>query len=461
MAKLWTGRIAGKTDPQANDFNSSISFDQRLYAQDIQGSKVHSSMLAKQGIITTEEKEKIHQGLEEILDLMNQNKIEFSHEYEDIHTCVEQLLTEKIGDAGKKLHTGRSRNDQVALDLKLYVAQEIGKIQKAIKQVIHALCQVAKANADTIMPGYTHLQRAQPITFGHTLMAYATMLKRDFKRLANTLEIMDECPLGAGALATTTFNLDRDYTAKHLGFSKPMSNSLDAVADRDYCIEYLSDLSIMMMHLSRLSEEMILWSSWEFKFIELDNAFSTGSSIMPQKKNPDMCELIRGKTGRVYGDLIGLFTVMKGLPLAYNKDMQEDKESVFDATDTVMMCLNVLTPMIETMKVLKDNMKSAGQKGFINATDCADYLTKKGMPFRDAYKLTGELVASCIEQGIVLEDLPLEQLKQISPLFEQDFFDSVDLLNCVNQRHVYGGPTPKSVLAQVEQMEQFLANDHE
>lgn len=457
MAKLWTGRIAGKTDPNANDFNSSISFDQRLYAQDIQGSKVHSSMLAKQGIITEEEKEQIHQGLDDILALMNQNQIEFGSEYEDIHSCVEQLLTSKIGDAGKKLHTGRSRNDQVALDLKLYVRHTIKQIQKEAIQVMIALCKVAKANADTIMPGYTHLQRAQPITFGHTLMAYATMLKRDIKRLDNTLEMMDECPLGAGALAATTFNLDRDYTANHLGFSCPMPNSLDAVADRDYCIEFLSDLSIMMMHLSRLSEEMILWSSWEFKFIELDNAFSTGSSIMPQKKNPDMCELIRGKTGRVYGDLMSLLTVMKGLPLAYNKDMQEDKEAVFDAADTIMMCLKVLAPMIETMKVLKDNMKSAGQKGFINATDCADYLTKKGMPFRDAYKLTGELVASCIEQGIVLEDLNLETLKQISPLFEDDFANSIDLLNCVNQRQVYGGPTPKSVLNQIEQMEQFMS----
>lgn len=458
MAKLWTGRIAGNTDPNANDFNSSISFDQRLYAQDIQGSLVHSSMLEKQGIITQEEKQQIHQGLHEILEQMDQNQIEFSHDYEDVHTCVEQLLTEKIGNAGKKLHTGRSRNDQVALDLKLYVQQTIGQIQKEIIQVIQALCKVAKANADTIMPGYTHLQRAQPITFGHTLMAYATMFKRDMKRLDHTLELMDECPLGAGALATTTFDLDREYTAEHLGFSSPMSNSIDAVADRDYCIEYLSDLSIMMMHLSRLSEEMILWSSWEFKFIELDNAFSTGSSIMPQKKNPDMCELIRGKTGRVYGDLMSLLTVMKGLPLAYNKDMQEDKEAVFDATDTILMCLKVLAPMIETTKVLKENMKQAGQKGFINATDCADYLTKKGMPFRDAYKLTGELVASCIEKGIVLEDLHLNELKQMSPLFEEDFFANIDLLNCVNQRQVYGGPTPKSVLFQVDQMENFIAH---
>lgn len=459
MAKLWTGRIAGQTDPDANDFNSSISFDHRLYVQDINGSLVHSEMLAKQGIITDQEKDQIHQGLHEILDEMNNDQIAFTHEYEDIHTCVEQLLTAKVGDAGKKLHTGRSRNDQVALDLKLYVGQTITEIKEAVLKVMEALCAVGKANADTIVPGYTHLQRAQPITFGHTLMAYAAMLKRDVMRLENTLEIMDECPLGAGALASTTFNLDRDYTAQHLGFARPMPNSLDAVADRDYCLEFLSDLSILMMHLSRLSEEMILWSSWEFKFIELDNAFSTGSSIMPQKKNPDMCELIRGKTGRVYGDLMGLLTVMKGLPLAYNKDMQEDKEAVFDAADTVLMCLKVLAPMIETMTVLKDNMKRAGQKGFINATDCADYLTKKGMPFRDAYKLTGGLVASCIAEGKVLEDLDLAELKQLSPLFDEDFYESIDLLNCVNQRKVYGGPTPKSVLKQVDMMEQFIS-DH-
>lgn len=457
MSTLWAGRISKGTDPAANDFNSSISFDNRLYSQDILGSLVHSCMLEKQGILTREEKGQIHQGLLELLSEMNAGKIAFTDEYEDIHTCVEQLLTAKIGDAGKKLHTGRSRNDQVALDLRLYVIEVIAQIKRALLKVIDVLCDLANEHADTIVPGYTHLQRAQPVTFGHTMMAYANMFKRDVLRLENTLAVMDECPLGAGALAGTTFDLDRDYSAKHLGFSKPNSNSIDAVSDRDFCLEFLSDLSILMMHLSRLSEEMILWSSWEFKFIELDDTFSTGSSIMPQKKNPDMCELIRGKTGRVYGDLIGLLTVMKGLPLAYNKDMQEDKEAVFDASDTVLMCLKVLAPMLKSMKVLKDNMKKAGQKGFINATDCADYLAKKGMPFRDAYKLTGQLVASCLEQGKTLEELTLEELQQLCPLFEDDFYPAVDLLNCVSQRQVYGGPSPKSVLDQAKAGKEFVA----
>ena len=457
MSTLWAGRISKGTDPAANDFNSSIFFDNRLYSQDILGSLVHSCMLEKQGILTREEKGQIHQGLLELLSEMNAGKIAFTDEYEDIHTCVEQLLTAKIGDAGKKLHTGRSRNDQVALDLRLYVIEVIAQIKRALLKVINVLCDLANEHADTIVPGYTHLQRAQPVTFGHTMMAYANMFKRDVLRLENTLAVMDECPLGAGALAGTTFDLDRDYSAKHLGFSKPNSNSIDAVSDRDFCLEFLSDLSILMMHLSRLSEEMILWSSWELKFIELDDTFSTGSSIMPQKKNPDMCELIRGKTGRVYGDLIGLLTVMKGLPLAYNKDMQEDKEAVFDASDTVLMCLKVLAPMLKSMKVLKDNMKKAGQKGFINATDCADYLAKKGMPFRDAYKLTGQLVASCLEQGKTLEELTLEELQQLCPLFEDDFYPAVDLLNCVNQRQVYGGPSPKSVLDQAKAGKEFVA----
>lgn len=457
MSTLWAGRISKGTDPAASDFNSSIAFDHRLYPQDILGSLVHSVMLEKQGILTREEKAQIHQGLLELLSEMNAGKIDFTDEYEDIHTCVEQLLTARIGEAGKKLHTGRSRNDQVALDLRLYVIDMIAQIKHRLLRVIDVLCDVAQEHADTIVPGYTHLQRAQPVTFGHTMMAYANMFKRDILRLENALEVMDECPLGAGALAGTTFNLDREYSASHLGFSRPNSNSIDAVSDRDFCIEYLSDLSILMMHLSRLSEEMILWSSWEFKFIELDDTFSTGSSIMPQKKNPDMCELMRGKTGRVYGDLIGLLTVMKGLPLAYNKDMQEDKEAVFDASDTVLMCLKVLAPMLKTMRVLKDNMKKAGQKGFINATDCADYLAKKGMPFRDAYKLTGQLVASCLEQGKSLEELTLCELQALCPLFEDDFYPAVDLLNCVNQRQVYGGPSPKSVLDQAAAGKEFVA----
>lgn len=458
MTTLWAGRISKGTDPNANDFNTSLPFDNRLYPQDILGSLVHSCMLEKQGIITKEEKAEIHHGLLELLSDMNAGKIYFDpNQYEDIHTCVEQLLTAKIGDAGKKLHTGRSRNDQVALDLRLYVIEVISEIKSRLLQLIQVLSTLASQYDTTILPGYTHMQRAQPVTFGHVLMAYASMFQRDVKRLDNALEVMDECPLGAGALAGTTFPLDRDYTAKHLGFSKPMANSMDSVSDRDFAIEFLSDLSILMMHMSRLCEEMILWSSWEFKFIDLDDAFSTGSSIMPQKKNPDMCELIRGKTGRVYGDLITLLTVMKGLPLAYNKDMQEDKEAVFDASDTVLSCLKVLIPMLKTMRVLDQNMLAAAKKGFINATDCADYLAKKGMPFRDAYKLTGQLVADCIAQNKTLDELSLAELQVLSPLFDEDFYEAIDLLTCVNQRKVYGGPAPESVEKQVELAKDFIA----
>lgn len=458
MSTLWAGRISKGTDPNANDFNTSLPFDNRLYPQDILGSLVHSCMLEKQGIISKEEKAEIHHGLLELLSDMNAGKIYFDPtQYEDIHTCVEQLLTAKIGDAGKKLHTGRSRNDQVALDLRLYVIEVISEIKDRLLQLIKVLSELAKEYANQIMPGYTHMQRAQPITFGHALMAYASMFQRDVRRLENALEVMDECPLGAGALAGTTFPLDRFYTAKHLGFSAPTANSVDSVSDRDFALEFLSDLSIIMMHMSRLCEEMILWSSWEFKFIDLDEAFSTGSSIMPQKKNPDMCELIRGKTGRVYGDLMALLTVMKGLPLAYNKDMQEDKEAVFDASDTVLSCLKVLVPMLKTMRVLDKNMLAAAKKGFINATDCADYLAKKGMPFRDAYKLTGQLVANCIEQNKTLDELSLEELKAISPLFEEDFFKAIDLLTCVNQRSVYGGPAPESVNVQADAALEFVS----
>lgn len=458
MTTLWAGRISKGTDPSANDFNTSLPFDNRLYPQDILGSLVHSCMLEKQGIISKEEKADIHHGLLELLSEMNAGKIYFDpSQYEDIHTCVEQLLTAKIGDAGKKLHTGRSRNDQVALDLRLYVVEVISEIKSRLLQLINVLSALGEEYANTIVPGYTHLQRAQPVTFGHVLMAYAAMFQRDVRRLENALEVMDECPLGAGALAGTTFPLDREYTAKHLGFSKPTANSLDSVSDRDFAIEFLSDLSILMMHMSRLCEEMIMWSSWEFKFIDLDDAFSTGSSIMPQKKNPDMCELIRGKSGRVYGDLITLLTVMKGLPLAYNKDMQEDKEAVFDASDTVLSCLKVLIPMLKTMRVLDQNMLAAAKKGFINATDCADYLAKKGMPFRDAYKLTGQLVADCIAQNKTLDELSLEELQVLSPLFDQDFYEAIDLMTCVNQRKVYGGPAPESVLKQVEMAKEFIA----
>ena len=455
MSKLWTGRISKETDADANDFNSSISFDSRLYQQDILGSLVHSCMLEQQGIISYEEKQAIHHGLLEILNQINAGNIEFTDEYEDIHTCVEHLLTQSIGDAGKKLHTGRSRNDQVALDFRLYVVSQIEDIKDSLLYLIQILADLGAEHAETIMPGYTHLQRAQPVSFGHTMMAYANMFRRDVLRLENTLAVMDECPLGAGALAGTTFPLDRDYTASHLGFSKPMSNSIDAVSDRDFALEFLSDMSILMMHMSRLSEEMILWSSWEFKFIELDDAYSTGSSIMPQKKNPDMCELIRGKTGRVYGDLMGLLTVMKGLPLAYNKDMQEDKEAVFDAVDTVKMCLKVLPGMLRTMKVRKDKMRAAASGGFINATECADYLAKKGMPFRDAYKLTGALVADCIEKGLTLEDVSLEQLNELSELFDEGFYEAIDLDKARASRKVYGGPAKENVLEQANEAKAF------
>lgn len=456
MAKMWAGRTGGQVDALLNDFNSSIAFDQRLYAQDIQGSKVHSEMLASQGIISQEDKEKIHQGLDEIRQDMDAGRIAFTSEYEDIHMCVEQLLTEKIGSAGKRLHTGRSRNDQVALDMRLYVRDEINAIKKKTLHLMDVLVETATAHTETIMPGYTHLQRAQPVTFAHVLSAYANMLRRDVLRMENTLEVMDACPLGSGALAATTYPLDRHFTAALLGFSGPCENSLDGVSDRDYCLEFLGDLSILMMHLSRLSEEVIAWCSWEFKFVELDDAFSTGSSIMPQKKNPDICELVRGKTGRVYGDLMTLLTVLKGLPLAYNKDMQEDKECVFDAIDTVTLCLDVLPGMFETMTVLKDRMLEAGQQGFINATDCADYLTKKGLPFRDAYKLTGTMVRDCIDRRCGLNDLTMDQLKSYSPLFDESFYEAIDLLCCVSQRNIPGGPAPAQTEAQLDSLAAFI-----
>ena len=459
MAKLWAGRFSKTTDETVNDFNSSIPFDNRLYAQDIRGSLAHSDMLARQGIITREDRDAIHQGLTEILAAMDAGEIDFDPaQYEDIHMCVEQLLTEKIGDAGKRLHTGRSRNDQVALDMRMYVREEAGHIHDQVLHLIDVITDVAQNNTETIMPGYTHLQRAQPVTFAYILLAYVSMLKRDARRLENTLEVLDECPLGSGALAGTTYPLDRHFTAETLGFSRPCDNAMDGVSDRDYCLEFLSDLSILMMHLSRLSEEVISWCSWEFKFIELDDAFSTGSSIMPQKKNPDICELVRGKTGRVYGDLMTLLTVMKGLPLAYDKDMQEDKECVFDAIDTVSMCLKVLPDMLSTMTVLTENMAAAGRRGFINATDCADYLTKKGMPFRDAYKLTGGLVARCIREGRTLEQLSLEELQEESPLFDEGFYAAVDLLNAVKRRNTWGGPSPEQTQEQIAQAREFVKN---
>ena len=449
MAKLWAGRFQKETDLVVNDFNSSILFDCRLYKEDITGSIAHATMLGKQGIIEEHEAEKIVEGLKGILKDIEDGKVEFSLDYEDIHMNVEQLLTERIGDTGKRLHTGRSRNDQVALDMRLYVKKEIKEIIKLILGFMKALTVKSRENLDAVMPGYTHLQRAQPTTFAHYMMAYANMLKRDVSRLQDCYERMDEMPLGSGALASTTYPIDRDFVREQLGFARLTDNSLDGVSDRDYCVELLSALSILMMHLSRFAEEVILWCSWEFKFIELDDAFTTGSSIMPQKKNPDVTELIRGKTGRVYGDLNTLLVMMKGLPLAYNKDMQEDKEAIFDAVDTLELCLKTITPMLDTMKTLPANMRRAAAKGFINATDCADYLTKKGMPFRDAYKLTGCMVSDCIAADKTLEELTLTQFQSYSPLFGADIYDAIDLVHCCEGRTSYGGPSAASVEKQI------------
>lgn len=458
MAKMWAGRFQKETDAVVNDFNSSVMFDCRMYAEDIQGSIAHATMLGRQGIIPQDDVQKIIESLQGILADIEAGKIHFSPElYEDIHMANEQLLTERIGDAGKRLHTARSRNDQVALDMRLYVRREIKEIRALVLDFMHALCEVAAKHTETVMPGYTHLQRAQPITFAHHLMAYANMLKRDVRRLDDCLSGMDALPLGSGALAGTTYPIDRAFVAEQLGFSAVMDNSLDGVSDRDYCIELCADLSILMMHLSRLSEEVIAWCSWEFKFIELDDAYSTGSSIMPQKKNPDICELIRGKAGRVYGALTTLLTFMKAIPLAYNKDMQEDKEATFDAIDTVKNCLRVIAPMFRTMTVLTENMKNAAKRGFINATDCADYLTKKGMPFRDAYKATGTLVHYCIEHNKTLDTLSLDEYKAVTPMFEDDVYHAIDLSTCVRERRSLGGPAPDEVARQLKVIEDFLA----
>lgn len=456
MAKLWAGRFSKTTDEKVNEFNASILFDQRLYKQDIAQSLAHSAMLEKQGILTSEDKEAIHTGLQQIEKEIAAGDIVFTTEYEDIHMAVEQILTERIGDAGKRLHTGRSRNDQVATDMKLYVREEMEQIRDQILHLISVFTELAKANLDTVMPGYTHLQRAQPISLAHHAMAYANMLARDVKRIENTLSLMNTCPLGSGALASTTYPLDRFQTAETLGFDAPCANSLDGVSDRDYIIEALSDLSVLMMHLSRYSEELIAWCSWEFHFVELDDAYATGSSIMPQKKNPDICELIRGKTGRVYGDLMAFLTTMKATPLAYNKDMQEDKEAFFDAADTAAICLDVLADMIATMRVLPENMARAARGGFINATDAADYLTKKGLPFRDAYKITGGLVKYCIDNGTDLEHLSLDELHAFSDLFDEDYYNAVSLQTALAGRKVYGGPAPEAVKTQIELMEGFL-----
>lgn len=450
MAMMWAGRFSKEVDSKVNAFNSSISFDARMYKQDIEGSIAHATMLGEQGIISMSDSLEIIGGLKEILSDLESGKLEIDPNAEDIHMFVEAELTKRLGDVGKRLHTSRSRNDQVALDIRLYLRDEIKEIKQLLKQLIETLCKIAEQHSDTIMPGYTHLQRAQPITFGHHLMAYTQMLLRDIERLNDTEKRMNVCPLGSCALAGTTYNIDRFRTSSLLGMNEPMANSLDGVSDRDFCIELASALSICMMHLSRFSEEIIMWCSWEFKFIELDDAFSTGSSIMPQKKNPDVTELIRGKTARVIGDNITLLTMMKGLPLAYNKDMQEDKEAIFDAVDNIKLCLVTFIPMLDTMKVLKDNMRKAAAKGFINATDCADYLVKKGMPFRTAYKITGGLVALCISKNTTLEELPLDDYKQQSELFDNDVYQAISLDTCVKERKSYGGPSPESVITQIE-----------
>ena len=455
--KLWAGRFQKETDTLVNDFNSSIAFDARMYKEDIAGSIAHAAMLGRQGIIEEHEAEKIIDGLKAILADIEADKVEFSLENEDIHMNIETLLTQRIGDTGKRLHTARSRNDQVAVDFRLYVKQEIPKIIGMVLELEKVLIRKAEANLDTVMPGYTHLQRAQPTTFAHYMMAYANMLRRDVTRLEDCMERMDECPLGAGALATSTYPVDRFQTAAALGFQKPTDNSMDSVSDRDFAIEFLSACSILMMHLSRFSEEVILWCSWEFKYVELDDAYSTGSSIMPQKKNPDVAELVRGKTGRVYGSLITLLTVMKGLPLAYNKDMQEDKECVFDAIDTVELCVPVFAAMLDTLTVLPRNMRSAASGGFINATDCADYLVKKGMPFREAYMIVGRLVNLCIKTGDTLDTLTLKDFRAISGLFDEDVYKALELKTCVNGRSVYGGPARESVEKQISNIEGFLA----
>ena len=453
---LWEGRFKKELDSKTNDFNSSIKFDSRLYKEDILGSIAHSTMLGNKNIISKEDSKKIVDELNNILNDLENGKLEIDKDAEDIHMFIESELTKRIGDAGKRLHTARSRNDQVALDIKMYLKKEIEEIIKLLKQLIKILVDKAKQNLDTIMPGYTHLQRAQPITFAHHLMAYVEMFMRDIDRLKDTLKRCDIMPLGSSALAGTSYDIDRDMVKDLLGFREVTNNSLDGVSDRDHIIELSSDISIIMMHLSRISEEIIMWCSWEFKFIELDDAFSTGSSIMPQKKNPDIAELIRGKTGRVYGNLVQILVTMKGLPLAYNKDMQEDKEGIFDSIDTVKICISTIIPMIDTFKVIKENMRKAANKGFINATDCADYLTKKQIPFRKAYKIVGNLVAYCIEKNKTLEDLTLDEYKNIDKTFEKDIYDTIKLENCIKNRNLIGGPSNKTVEQRIEEVNNFL-----
>ena len=440
MAQLWGGRFTKETDKLVYDFNASITFDKRLMKQDIEGSIAHATMLAKQEIITAEEKEQIVKGLQEIYNEVKDGSLEITSEYEDVHSFVEANLIKKIQDTGKKLHTGRSRNDQVALDMRLYVREQIKKTDQALYELLQTILKTMEENLETYMPGFTHLQKAQPITLAHHYGAYFEMFKRDRQRLGDIYERMNYCPLGAGALAGTTYPLDREYTAELLGFYGPTLNSIDSVSDRDYLIEFLSALSMVMMHLSRFSEEVIIWNSNEYSFVEIDDSYSTGSSIMPQKKNPDIAELVRGKTGRVYGALMSLLTTMKGIPLAYNKDMQEDKEMAFDAMDTAYNCITLFTGMLATMKFKKDIMARSAMKGFTNATDAADYLVNHGMPFRDAHSVIGKLVLECISKEKSIEDLSLAELKEICPLFEEDIYDAVSLKTCVDKRLTIGAP---------------------
>ena len=456
MDKMWAGRFDKALDKTADDFNSSLRFDCKMYKQDITGSMAHAAMLAAQGIITTDDCEKIVDGLQTILDDINSGKLTFDVDAEDIHMFVESELTKRIGDTGKRLHTARSRNDQVALDIRMYLRDETNDIIELLKNLIDVVVAKADEYKEAIMPGYTHLQRAQPITFAHHLLAYGMMFSRDISRLCDALARMNYSPLGSCALSGTTYNTNRYMVADKLGFDGITLNSIDGVSDRDFCIELMSAYSTVMMHLSRFSEEIILWASWEFKYIELDDSYTTGSSIMPQKKNPDMAELVRGKTGRVYGNLVGTLTMLKGLPLAYNKDMQEDKEAIFDSIETLKMCLDVFTPMIATMKAIPENMLAAAQKGFINATDLADYLVKKGLPFRSAYKIVGTIVGDCIKKGIVLETMSLDEYKQQSELFDEDLFEEISLKTCVEKRISAGGTGIDYVMEQIEYLKNYI-----
>ena len=454
MAQLWGGRFTKETDQLVYNFNASISFDQKFYKEDMEGSMAHVKMLAAVGILTEDERDQILEGLQGILSDVESGKLEITSEYEDIHSFVEANLIDRIGDAGKKLHTGRSRNDQVALDMKLYTRKEIEYLKGLVKELLQVLHQLMKEHIDTFMPGFTHLQKAQPITLAHHFGAYMEMFKRDYSRLCDIYDRMNYCPLGSGALAGTTYPLDREMTAQLLGFTGPTLNSMDSVSDRDYVIELLSAMSTIMMHLSRFSEEIIIWNSNEYRFVELDDAYSTGSSIMPQKKNPDIAELVRGKTGRVYGALMQMLTTMKGIPLAYNKDMQEDKEFTFDAIDTVKGCLALFTGMIKTMTVNKKVMEQSAKNGFTNATDAADYLVGKGVPFRDAHGIVGQLVLYCIEKNISLDDMTLEEYQKISPVFEEDIYEAISLETCVEKRETIGAPSHSS-------MEQVIAINEE